>query len=336
MKDILVTGGTGIIGTRLLFDLLGNQRNVTALKRSSSITKHTQKAFEFYDKKRGLEIFNQINWIEGDIVDSVAMNDLLADYKEVYHCAALVSFKQRDEQQLMLINQKGTENIVNASIYNGIRKLCYISSVAALERNVKEELITEEYSGTSMKKRSNYGHSKFLAELEVWRGIEEGLNAVIVNPSLVLGAGRPEMSSGQLYKTILNGLKYYGTGSNGIIDVRTISSVCIELMEKQIFGERFILSAHNITHKELFTRLATALEVKGPNKKLSPAILKIGSFIASLMSAVGIEPPIGKESLESAGIKMKYDNSKISNFINVEYPSAESSIEYYSEYYKSF
>lgn len=331
----LVTGGTGIVGTRLMFDLLSKQREVWALKRPDSSTLYTEKAFEFYDSNNGLNLFNNINWMVGDIRDSVAMNELLMGFSDIYHCAALVSFKLKDKEKLMQTNIQGTQNIVNAALINGIKKFCFISSVAALERNNPNELVTEKFTGAEIKRRSNYGQSKFLAELEVWRGIEEGLNSVIVNPSLILGAGRPDMSSGLLYRTVLKGLNYYGPGSNGVVDVRSISEVCIELMDRELFNERIILSAHNISHKELFTIIAESVGKKPPTRRLSPTLLKFGSVIAGLMALMGLEPFVSKESLKSAVKQIRYDNTKLKNFVDMNYPSAEDSIKYFAGYYQS-
>lgn len=333
MTKAFVTGGTGIVGARLLFDLLKRGKRVIANKRESSKTYHVKKAFEFYDFANGLELFNEISWVNGDITDLVSMLEFIDDCDEVYHAAALVSFRQKDKDSLMQINQKGTANIIDACLENGVKKLGYISSVSALERKSNGDLITESREEEE-KNRSNYGHSKFTAELEVWRGIEEGLNAVIVNPSLIIGAGRPELSSGMLYKKIIDGLKFYGPGINGIVDVRTVSDVCIRLVEQNVFGERFILSGHNISQKLLFETIANAVGQKPPRHSLSRSSLKFLSKMASFISFLGMEPPIGRESLESATKVLEYDNSKISRFLEVEYPSIEDSIGYFARYYK--
>ena len=190
-------------------------------------------------------LFRKIQWVEGDILDFYLLDEIIQQHKEVYHAAAFVSFHKADHTQIMNVNVQGTINVVQACIKNNAR-LVYVSSISALGRGTGTELSTEDNYRNNTFKSSVYSESKYLAEQEVWRGMAEGLNAVIVNPSVILGSGDWSKSSTQLFKTVSNGLKFYTNGSNGYVDVRDVVEIMHQLMKSEIHSERFIVSAENI------------------------------------------------------------------------------------------
>ena len=331
---VFVTGGTGIVGIRILFDLLKNGTSVCALKRTKSDLSFVKKAFHFYDGQNGEELYNQINWVNGELRDVVSLRSGLEGCTEVYHAAAMVSFKKEDRDDLIEINAEGTANIVNASLASGIEKFCHISSVSTLGRGNKIELTTEESERNEEEDQSNYGLSKFYAEMEVWRAKEEGLNVVVLCPSLIIGAGRPNVSTGQFFSQVMKGMKYYGPGKNAVVDVRTISNSAIELMEKEVWGERFILSAENLSYKDIFTKIALAMDKTPPQKAASVLIMKMIGKISDILNFIGIRTFVSSENMKSARSKFSYDNGKLGRTIHVEYPTSDTSIQYFANYYK--
>ncbi|MEM7161276.1 MAG: NAD-dependent epimerase/dehydratase family protein [Bacteroidota bacterium] len=331
---IFLTGGTGLLGIRILYDLISNKRKVLALKRKSSPLQYVKEAFLFYDPEFGAQKFDSIHWIEGDVLDVISLQKGMEECDEVYHAAAMVSFHKRDRQIMLDVNIKGTANVVNVAVENEIKKFCHISSIAALGRSGNARAITEEDLWTDEGDPSYYSISKYYSEMEVWRGIEEGLNAVILCPSLILGAGRPEVSSGKIYSAVWEGLKVCGPNSNSIIDVRSISKAAIELMEKEIWKERFILSAHDLKAKKLFDTVAKSLGKNGPKRVMSERQIKFFMRFIKLLSKLNIEPRISYETLSGALMNYTYDNTKLEKYIAIEYPSIEESIAYYANYYK--
>jgi nucleoside-diphosphate-sugar epimerase len=201
---IFITGSTGIVGTRIMFDLLERGLAVKALKRKNSDLDFVKRVFVFYSGEKGIGLFNNIQWVEGDILDVALLERYLAGVEQVYHCAALVSYQPRDEEKLLRINQEGTANLVNAALAAGVKRLCHISSVAAMGRKTGKRLTDEKTAWERKANKSNYSLSKFLSEQEVWRGMAEGLPAVIVNPSIILGPSKAKQSSGMLVNILLS------------------------------------------------------------------------------------------------------------------------------------
>ena len=183
---ILVTGGTGFLGSHLLFHLVSSGEKVRALKRKSGDLKNIRNVFEYY-KEGSSALVDLIEWVDSDLLDYISIVDCMKDIKYVYHSAALVSFNNHDRKKMMDANVRGTANIVNAALINNIEKLCFVSSIAAFGKHEDNLIIDEQTPRSPSQKRSVYSLSKYKAELEVWRGIAEGLEAVIVNPSVILG-----------------------------------------------------------------------------------------------------------------------------------------------------
>ncbi|MDO9615746.1 MAG: NAD-dependent epimerase/dehydratase family protein, partial [Bacteroidota bacterium] len=194
---ILVTGGTGLVGAHLLYELTNSGLRVKALRRQQSNTDWVKKIFSYYTDQVET-LFSQIEWVEGDILDYFSLEEALKGITSIYHCAAIVSFHGDDNDMMLNNNVKGTGNLIDAAIHNGVSKFCHVSSIAALGKTQDGSQITEDTYWTPSKRKTGYSLSKFFSEMEVWRGIEEGLEAVIVNPSIIIGPGNWDIGSPKL------------------------------------------------------------------------------------------------------------------------------------------
>ncbi len=294
---ILVTGGAGLLGKTLIEMLLQNDEKVKAIYNKTAITN-----------------FDHPNLIieKCDLLDVYAIEDAMHDITEVYHCAGLVSFKPKDAKKLYSINVDGTANIVNACLNAGVKKLVHVSSVAALGRIRPGQMITEKMEWTPETSNSKYGYSKYLGEMEVWRGVAEGLNAVVVNPSIILGAGNWNEGSTKIFKSVYDEFPWYTEGTTGFVDVKDVATAMILLMESDITAEKFIVSAENISYREMFTMMAKAFGKKVPAKKVTAFIAALTWRLENIKSKfTGIAPLLTRETANTALTKVEYDNSKL-------------------------
>lgn len=308
---ILVTGGTGLVGSYLLLELCSRGIKVKALKRRISSFESVKKLFAYNhpDKPR---IYENITWVEGDVTDYLSLEYAMHDVTEVYHCAAMVSFDPRDRRKLIEINAEGTANVVNAALKLNIRKLCYVSSVAAIGREAENLMINEASQWVDSPGNSVYAVSKYAAEREVWRGIEEGLNAVIVNPSIIIGAGDGNKSSVQLLKRAFRGNPFYTKGINAFVDVRDVVAAMILLMNSDISGKRFILTAENRSYKDLFDLMADGFGKKRPWIHVKPWIFTILWRLEWLRSIVaGSQALLTRETAYTAHRSYTYSSALI-------------------------
>ena len=321
-----ITGGTGLVGAHLLFDLLQKGTEVRALKRSTSSLSVVERVFHYYSDNAE-ELLKKVEWIDGDILDFYQMDELIQENEEVYHAAAFVSFNPEDHNQIRQINVEGTHNIVNACLKNKVKKLCYVSSIAALGRGQNGGPTTEEYYRDATYKSSVYSQSKFDAEQEVWRGIAEGLNAVMVNPAVIIGPGDWTKGSSQLIQTVWKGLKFYTKGTNGYVDVRDVSKAMIQLMESDISNQRYVLSSENWSYKQLFETIAIALNVKQPPYYAGPALSGVTWRILKVASLfTGKAPLITKETAHNANCFYSYSSKKVIKELGFEFIPLEQSV----------
>lgn len=308
---ILITGGTGFLGSHLIYHLLKKVDKVRAIKRPESNFSVLSKVFSFYHADP--DAFNErIEWVEADITDICSLNSCFDSVTEVYHAAGKVSFLPDDKDDLIRINAEGTANIVNLSLEKKIRKLIHVSTIAAIGRGGTEKITDERVVWKSSGKNSMYAVSKYAAEREVWRGIAEGLNAVIVNPSIILGVGDFERGSVRLINTVDNGLKFYTKGVNGFVDVQDVVQIMIRLMESEISGERFIVSSENLSYKTLFEYIAKGLKKPAP-KYVAGEFLSGLAWRAALLKSwlTGKRPFISKEIALTASAKHFYSSNKL-------------------------
>ncbi|MES2592328.1 MAG: NAD-dependent epimerase/dehydratase family protein [Bacteroidota bacterium] len=310
---ILVTGGTGLVGTHLLFDLCKSGKRVRALKREGSNIANVKKVFSYYTSDTD-ELLKNIEWINADLLDVYSLAAAMDDVSEIYHCAAMVSFEPQHEREMMMINVEGTTNMVNAALEKGVKKFCHISSIATITRSEHIEFANEESFWKSSPEHSNYAISKYAAEREVWRASEEGLNVIIVNPSLIIGSGNWEQSSANLFYKGYKGLKFYTGGANGFIDVRDVTALMVRLMGSDIKNQRFLLNAENVTYRYFFDVM---LQSFGKPK----TTIKVGKLLSGLAwrlekircSFTGAQPLITKETARSANKISRFSNLKITS-----------------------
>ncbi|HMQ48692.1 MAG TPA: NAD-dependent epimerase/dehydratase family protein [Saprospiraceae bacterium] len=309
-KDIpiLVTGGTGFIGAYLL-QYLCNQgyTAITALKRPNSPLDL-------------VEHLDSIRWIDGDLLDIPLLEDLMHEAKWVFHCAAIVSFRPQEAKEMIRTNVEGTANIVNTALYGGINKLVHLSSIATLGRIREGETLRESNKWQRSRYNTTYAISKFQAEQEVWRGIAEGLNAAIVNPSTVLGSGFPGRGTSGFFELAAKGFPYYGAGTTGWVDVRDVARFMLLLMESQQAEERYVLNAENLSYKEVLTLMAQEFGQQPPRIKITPLLRELawrGAWLQSKLS--GKKPFITKETARMAGRTFYYDAQKSIDAFNFEY-----------------
>lgn len=325
---ILVTGGTGLLGAHLLYELVCKNENVRATYRRKNTLSRVKHVFAYFTDNADA-LFNTIEWVEADINNIPQLETAFKDITHVYHCAAFVSFEPNRYKTLRKVNTKGTANIVNLCIANGIEKLCYVSSIAAIgKHNNSEKLITEQTDWNNEADNSVYAITKYGAELEVWRGTQEGLNAIIINPGVILGAGYWHgSSSGNLFKKIYKGMHYYVNGITGYIDVWDVVNSMITLVNSPIKNEGFIVVAEHLSFKEFQTKVAKALGVKPPQKEAKPWLLAIAWRLDWLYAKLfGKRRSLSKQLAKTAVSITKYDNSKIKNATGITFTSITKSI----------
>ncbi len=323
---ILVTGGTGLVGSHLLYDLIRDGSDVKVLVREKSNRLNILKTFMFYNED-ARQLYDKIQWVTGDITDRASLDDAFEDVDQVYHTAALVSFGRRQSHQVMEVNAEGTANLVNICLDRAVKKLCFVSSIASVVNPEDDSPSDENLIWKPEKNASIYSVSKLKAEMEVWRGINEGLKAVIVNPSIILGPGNWEKGSPALFDLIAKGIPYYTSGSNGFVDVRDVSSIMIRLMNSDITGERFILNSGNLTYKDLIDKIENALG-KVRRKKYIPKVYL--NLLGGIESFSGIfsskEQVLSKSFIDIAYKKSSYSNEKIRLKLNVDFRSIDEAV----------
>jgi len=323
---ILVTGGTGLVGTHLLMDLIKENKTIRAIYRSEKSLTKAKHIFELYDIN--WEIAGQkIEWIKSDLLNPDVLFDAFDGVEEVYHCAAMVSFNKKDKETLCKVNIEGTANVVNLCLEKGIKKLCHVSSTAAIgkasENIIRDEKCVWENDGTI----SHYSISKYFSEMEVWRGSEEGLDVVIVNPSIIIGAGDWTQSSSNLFLKIWKGLKYYSIGVNAFVDVRDVSQAMTQLMKSKIKNQRFLVVGENLTFQNVFNLIAEALNKSKPTVLVRPWMAKLIWRVEAVKNFLfGTDPLVTKEASNSALSEVYYSNEKIKKELNFKFYSIKDSI----------
>ncbi len=323
---ILITGGTGLVGAHLLFDLLKKGEQVRAIKRSHSSLKQLEKIFSFYSASPQ-NLLSKIEWIEAELLDYFSLEEALKGVSKVYHCAAMVSFKKQDKQKMLTANIEGTKNLVNACLHHNIEKLVHVSSIAALGRAEQGESTNEKTPWKDGDKDSPYSISKYQSEMEVWRGIAEGLNAVIVNPSVILGPGDWSKGSPSFFKMMAKGMKYYSHGMNGYVYVRDVTRAMIELMESDICNERFVLNGEDLTYLEFFNMMAKTLNKPFPSAEAKPWMMNLawrGAYLKGILT--GKTPELTKSTARSFMSSYSYSSRKIVDTLDFEFTALQKAI----------
>lgn len=313
---IAVTGATGFLGAHVVCHLLQAGKKVRALKRDqSSLTEFEYIAALFFksltpDQKK--ELMLRLQWVNADIIDVSALSTAFDGVDTVYHCAAMVSFLKKDRDAMMQINVEGTTNVVNTALNCGIKQLCHVSSIAALGRAKAGTLIDEQSKWVNSDENSNYAVSKYKAEMEVWRGMEEGLQVVVVNPGVILGVGNWHKGSCKLFELVWNGMPFYTTGVNGYVDVNDVAKAMLVLTEQKQFSERYVLVSDNLCMKDFLETTATLLQKKKPIIRVTPFIAKLAVAADYLKYlATGKKPAITRETARTSLKAYNYSGKKI-------------------------
>jgi dihydroflavonol-4-reductase len=320
---ILVTGGTGLLGAQVLYDLTMSGKKVRALRKPTSADGIL--AMVFCERPGLLE---QVQWIEGDVTNVYDVEEAMKDVTEVYHCAAKVSFHQSDYRQMMKVNVEGTANMVNTALEKGIEKFCHVSSIAALGRVEENKVMDETTFWKSSKYNSLYSISKYNGEREVWRAMEEGLNAVIASPGIIIGPGDWKTGSSAMFTQVWKGMKFYSEGVNGFVDVRDVSACMTGLMDKKLFGERFIITSENCSYREVFNVIADCFHIPRPSIPVNGMLSEIGWRMEALRSLVlNKKPFITKETARNSQHRWYYSNEKIRRALGMTMIPVKKSIE---------
>ena len=326
-----VTGATGLIGSHLVLRLVEEGMPVTALFRNENGKADVLNLFRFYGKEN---LFQQVQWVKGDVEDADDMYELTEGMRTVFHCAAIVSYHKKEASRMLEVNVNGTKNIVNACIDNNVKHFVHVSSISALGDS-KEAIIDEETPRNFNDYHSNYSKGKYLSEQEVWRGIQEGLKATIVNPGVVFGPNNCSRSSGTMIARIEKGLPALPAGGSGIVSVLDVVEVMIRAAKKEPTNERYVLCAENIRMSELFTKIANALHVKiGKTIAKKWHIILVFSMEALVELFTGKRATITREIIRNYDEVKQFDGSKACRTFGFEYRNTFSSIEDTIRYYK--
>ncbi|MEZ5043053.1 MAG: NAD-dependent epimerase/dehydratase family protein [Saprospiraceae bacterium] len=314
--SILVTGATGMVGSYLLRYLVyEGYTNIKALKRDHSPLDLVN------------PVLDKVNWINCDLLDIVGLEAAMTGVDQVYHCAAFISFDKREVKEMYKVNQEGTANVANIALHLGVKKLVYVSSIAAIGRPKNARIIDEKTKWEHSPHNTNYGISKYLAEQEIWRAQAEGLTVAVVNPAMILGGGFWDRGPLKLLKLVSQQHGFYPTGANGFVDVRDVARFLILLMEDNIEGERFILSAASLPYHDLLSKMADGLGVAAPRWPLKPWMGALAWRIAALARLFAVaNPPVTKETISITSLPNTYSNQKSKTDFEFHYLPIDQSI----------
>lgn len=323
----LVTGATGIVGSHVLFQLLQSGKPVMVGKRKDSNLARIEKLFSYYTSNHK-QLFEKIKWVDLDVEDIFSIEEALEGIDTVYHCAGFVSFYSFDRKKLFSVNEQGTKNVVNACLQKNVRTLCHVSSIAAINNSDYHSALTEDVFWKTSGKESDYALSKYNAEREVWRGMEEGLNAVIVNPAMILTPGFWEQSSGKFVDFYYKVPRFYIDGVSAYVSAMDVARAMMELVEKQKFKQRYILAEGNYSYKEIADYIQTQFGKPLPTIKATRALLKATRYVEAFVSFFsGKKPALTKSLINSAFNPQRYSGEKIKKDLGFEYTPVKATLE---------
>lgn len=320
---IFVTGGTGLVGSNLLLQLVDKGEKIRALKRANS---NIRKVEKFFKQNKSQELFHKIEWIEGDLLDITFLPTALKDITTIFHTAASVSFDEKYADEIIETNVIGTENLVNEAIDSGVKEFIYVSSIAAMDDlNPVTKLIDEKSTWNNEIKHSTYAISKYRAEMEVWRGSQEGLNVIVVNPSVIIGSFDGNRESEHIFKnSFIN--QYSPSGGTGFVDVRDVVNILIELYEKKNYNQKFIINAENRTYTSVLKYIAKKQQKE--IAQVSNETLKGLQYVSYLGKLVGL-PALNQATYKALTNITKYDNTKVVTTLNYQFIPINEAIDYH-------
>lgn len=325
---ILVTGATGLVGSHLLYQLVSSGNSVRAIYRKNSNLEAVKEVFSLYTQAV-IPLWRKIQWVEADLNDTTSLEHAFVGVNYIYHVAAMVSFHRKDRAQLYKVNVKGTANIVNLSIAKGIKKICFVSSVATLSKEAEKPVMDEKSFWNPDADNNYYAITKYGAEMEIWRATQEGIDAVIVNPGVILGPYIKGKTNSAIIKQYTDGMRFYTDGTTGFIDVRDVVAAMLSLMQSDIKNKRFILVSECLAYKD-FTRLIDKhLDNKATAKKISKTSLRIISFVTRLVGLIiGKKPKLSRDTATALFKHNYYSNKAIKEAIDFKFTKIEDTIEW--------
>jgi len=323
---ILVTGGTGLLGSHLLFELMKKESKVRCLYRNEEKKKQVKQLFDYYSRAEK-HLFDRIEWLQGDLLDLVSLEDAFQGVHTVYHCAGFISFLRKDFKKLIAINRQGTANIVNYSIKYGVQKLGYVSSTATLGDN-PQGVITEATKWNNTTLHSGYAVSKYNAEREVWRATQENIPVIIIHPSIILGAGSLDQSSLALLKAVKKGLKYSSTGANAFVDARNVAESLVWLMESTYINDNYLCTGTNTSYADLLKQIATLFQVKAPSICPPRWLAILTAHLIELSAYIGNKKvKLSVESIRAAYNTSVYSDEKLKKKCPIHWYSLEETLQ---------
>jgi dihydroflavonol-4-reductase len=332
-KKVFVTGGTGMLGSHLLYSLVERGGSVKAIYRKKYKLDLVKKVFAYYSNK-SIDLFNRIEWIESDADHINRLKKAITGSHHVYHCAATVSFDSSNRKELIENNKLIASNIVDTCLECGVEKLCHVSSISALGSVSGNEMINESSPWNDSDYHTAYSASKYLSESEVWNAVKKGLKAVIVNPSVILGPGDWDNGSPKFFKKIAEGMLFYTNGVTGYVDVLDVVKSMITLMNSPVTGERFIISSENLSFREFFSMIAQSLNVRKPfipvPEILTPPVTGILKIISKISGKEGTLTP---DIIHAAFSKVFFNNRKIKEATGITFIPINESVKRISRIY---
>jgi len=361
---ILVTGGTGLLGSHLLLEILRSQvaagaetaadrefrdppeghspeestpapgLQIRALKRPSSNLEELRRVFGYYlPKDEVWNLFDRIEWVDTDLMNPAEVMEAMKEVRQVYHCAAMVSFQPRDRRAMIEFNRQSTAHVVAACQSARVDKLIHVSSTSAIGRPSDGEAAHEDLIWVRGKNTTAYAESKFASEMEVWRGIEEGLPAAIVNPAIIFGPGFWDRGSSSMFSRVAGGLRYATPGVTGYVGVHDVVRVLMRLMESEIRGERFILSAGSHSYEEVFSWIASALGIKRNFRQASAALMRSLVRLDAVAGVLTGKRRITSDHLRGAFGEIRFSNEKVCSVLEMEFTPVEEVIREVAGYF---
>ncbi len=324
---ILVTGGTGLVGSHLLYHLLLKNDSVRAIHQRNSDLNAVKRVFTYYSSEADY-LFNKIRWVEASLEDIPDLDAAFENISQVYHCAAMVSFKGSEYKKMRRVNIDGTTNIVNLCISHQVEKLCFVSSVAAIENGAPGVVMDESDNWSNSSDKSGYSITKYGAEMEVWRASQEGVPVVIVNPGIIIGPGFWHKGSGAMFSKIKKGLKFYTTGITGFVGVNDVVRIMEHLMNSEIINQRYVIVSDNLSYQEVFSFIASALKRPQPSIRITKFLSECIWRLEYVRSKLTLSPPLlTKRTARSALANHPYTAEKIRNKIGFEFEPVKDCIE---------
>ena len=320
MKNILVTGGTGFVGSHLLFKLVKRGHAPIALKREESKLDIIKNLFI---KNNSDFLFKKIKWVNCELYDLINLEKYIKSIDTIFHCAGYVSFKKSEKNKIFETNYLGTKNLINLSLKHTVSKFCHVSSIATLSNSNNNNSISEDDWFSINEKKSHYANSKYLGEMEVWRGFNEGLKGFIINPSLIIGPNNKNSLFGKMFTKLIKNTIFYPNGGTGFVDVRDVSEILILLAEKNIHNERYIINNRNLTFKELIKLIAKNTNKKEPKYKISTNLIKLFIIINKVFNPFN---DLNFSMVDFLKSYSRYSNRKIIDELNFKFIPIEKTI----------